>query len=47
MAYMLANRCNEGNLNQGDFNHSRKVPNLAEEASDYISFTTGTEIYLH
>lgn len=34
-AYKLTNRCNEGNFKQEDFNHSRrKVPNLAEEASD-------------
>jgi hypothetical protein len=38
-AYKHTNRCNEGNLKQEDFNHSeRKVPNLAEQASDLYFF---------
>jgi len=45
---MLTNRCNEGNLKQEDFNHSRsKVLIWQKKPVIYISFTTGCEIYLH
>jgi len=45
---MLTNRCNEGNLKEEDFNHSRsKVLIWQKKPVIYISFTTGCEIYLH